>query len=351
MRVKEDSEEASFSTLTSREPPRNQQNIASGAGTGSVPITSNNNTAALCREIRIVQDLIERCLQLFLDKDEVVKTLFEQARIQPDFTRIGKSLVPPTSLLIFSSTYRNALPPTTLQVHNLITDKKNERLEQENAEFFKAYCIKLILKKQISVFNELLEKHHHLLNYAASLEYPLAPMQEGVQHMPVDNLHNGYTLLQQHPIPSTVHPQNDSMGTFSNYDLVYENPKSGNFHSTHMNYGGWMPMDNNTADKAPTQPFIKSEIPSPVSVAPFDQYPFVPREMPESMDPSSFDFAELSHVRSPGQVLLQPANAGFNNLSDIGEYSVSTGLRDPSEQNDNVDKFFADTIPATQSQS
>ncbi|XP_061956482.1 uncharacterized protein LOC133678241 isoform X1 [Populus nigra] len=316
MRVKEDLEEASFSTLSSREPPRNQQNIASGAGTGSVPITSNNNTAALCREIRIVQDLIERCLQLFLDKDEVVKTLFEQARIQPDFTRI---------------------------VWN--------RLEQENAEFFKAYCIKLILKKQISVFNELLEKHHHLLNYAAPLEYPLAPMQEGIQHMPVDNLHNGYTLLQQHPIPSTVHPQNDSMGTFSNYDLVYENPESGNFHSTHMNYGGWMPMDNNTADIAPTQPFTKSEIPSPVSVAPFDQYPFVPREMPKSVDPSSFDLAELSHVRSPGQVLLQTANAGFNNLSDIGEYLVSTGLRDPSEQNDNVDKFFADTIPATHSQS
>ncbi|XP_061956488.1 uncharacterized protein LOC133678241 isoform X4 [Populus nigra] len=245
MRVKEDLEEASFSTLSSREPPRNQQNIASGAGTGSVPITSNNNTAALCREIRI----------LFLDKDEVVKTLFEQARIQPDFTRI------------------------------------------------------------------------------------------------VDNLHNGYTLLQQHPIPSTVHPQNDSMGTFSNYDLVYENPESGNFHSTHMNYGGWMPMDNNTADIAPTQPFTKSEIPSPVSVAPFDQYPFVPREMPKSVDPSSFDLAELSHVRSPGQVLLQTANAGFNNLSDIGEYLVSTGLRDPSEQNDNVDKFFADTIPATHSQS
>ncbi|XP_061956486.1 uncharacterized protein LOC133678241 isoform X2 [Populus nigra] len=306
MRVKEDLEEASFSTLSSREPPRNQQNIASGAGTGSVPITSNNNTAALCREIRI----------LFLDKDEVVKTLFEQARIQPDFTRI---------------------------VWN--------RLEQENAEFFKAYCIKLILKKQISVFNELLEKHHHLLNYAAPLEYPLAPMQEGIQHMPVDNLHNGYTLLQQHPIPSTVHPQNDSMGTFSNYDLVYENPESGNFHSTHMNYGGWMPMDNNTADIAPTQPFTKSEIPSPVSVAPFDQYPFVPREMPKSVDPSSFDLAELSHVRSPGQVLLQTANAGFNNLSDIGEYLVSTGLRDPSEQNDNVDKFFADTIPATHSQS
>ncbi|XP_011001876.1 PREDICTED: uncharacterized protein LOC105109011 isoform X1 [Populus euphratica] len=314
MKVKEDSEEASFSTLKSREPPRNQQNITSGAGTGSVPIARNNNTAALCREIRIVQDLIERCLQLFLDKDEVVKTLFEQARIQPDFTRI---------------------------VWNI--------LEQENAEFFKAYCTKLILKKQISMFNELLEKHHHLLNYAAPLEYPLAPMQEGIQHMPVDNLHNGYTLLQQHPIPSTVHSHIDSMGTFFNYDLVYENPESGNFCSAHMNYGGWMPIDNTTAHIAPTQPFIKSESPSPVSVASLDQYPFVPREMPESMDPSSFAFAELSRVRSPGQVLLQPANAGFNNLADIGEYSFSTGLRDPSEQNDNVDKFFADTIPATHS--
>lgn len=58
------------------------------------------------------------------------------------------------------------------------------RLEQENAGFFKAYYTKLVLKKQIAQFNELLENHHNLLSYAAPLEAPLAPMQEGIQHMP-----------------------------------------------------------------------------------------------------------------------------------------------------------------------
>ncbi|KAF9671149.1 hypothetical protein SADUNF_Sadunf12G0017500 [Salix dunnii] len=222
-----------------------------------------------------------------------------------------------------------------------------------------------ILKKQISVFNELLEKHLHLFNYAAPLEDPWAPMQEGTQHMPGDplpwilysvesiiklkktswllkeyisrinvfstfspaaisvlyNLQNGYTLLQLHPTPSTVYPQNDSMRTFSHYDIVYENPQCGNIHSTQMNYGGCL-----------------------------------------------------------GQVLLQPANADFNNMADIGECSASTGFRDPSEQNDigklpvlsmvfldfqsasrfsmeflfsiaPVDELFADTVPAPRSQS
>ena len=56
-------------------------------------------------------------------------------------------------------------------------------MEQENAGFFKAYYTKLVLKKQIAKFNELLENHHNLLRYAAPLE-ALAPMQEGIQHMP-----------------------------------------------------------------------------------------------------------------------------------------------------------------------
>lgn len=85
---------------------RNQQNMTPGApgvGTGSVSIARNSRTASLCREIKIVQDLIERCLQLYMNKDEVVKTLLEQARIQPGFTSIGKSLIPhyKSSYLLF----------------------------------------------------------------------------------------------------------------------------------------------------------------------------------------------------------------------------------------------------------
>ncbi|KAI5561881.1 hypothetical protein POPTR_015G019500v4 [Populus trichocarpa] len=271
---------------------RNQQNMTPGApgvGTGSVSIARNSRTASLCREIKIVQDLIERCLQLYMNKDEVVKTLLEQARIQPGFTSI---------------------------VWN--------RLEQENAGFFKAYYTKLVLKKQIAQFNELLENHHNLLSYAAPLEAPLAPMQEGIQHMP---------------------------GTISNYDPVYENPECGSFLSTQMNYGMWMAMDNNAADIEPNHPFMKPEIPSPVSVTSHDHFPFIPREIQESVAPSAVEFAELSHLQSVRQVPLGPGNASFNNLVEAYSGSSSTGLLDPSEQNDNVEEFFVDTFPAASSQS
>ncbi|KAF9667385.1 hypothetical protein SADUNF_Sadunf15G0017500 [Salix dunnii] len=283
---------------------RNQQNMTSGApgvGPGSVTIASNSQTASLCREIKTVQDFIERCLQLYMSKDEVVKTLLQHARIQPGFTSI---------------------------VWN--------RLEQENTEFFKAYYTKLVLKKQIAKFNELLEDHHKLLSYAAPLEAPLAPMQEGIKHMPVNHLHKVYTLPQQHPIPSSSNSQNDSTCTISNYDPLYENPECSNFLASQMNYGRWklscgcflsdnlcacayysvMAMDNNAAYLEPIQPFMQPEIPSSVSVTSHGHFPFIPREIQDSVAPSDVEFAELSHVQSVRHVPFGPGNASFNNFAD-----------------------------------
>lgn len=37
-----------------------------------------------------VQNLIERCLQLYMNRDEVVKTLLSRARIDPGFTTLGR---------------------------------------------------------------------------------------------------------------------------------------------------------------------------------------------------------------------------------------------------------------------
>lgn len=37
-----------------------------------------------------VQNLIERCLQLYMNKEEVVKTLLNRARIDPGFTTLGR---------------------------------------------------------------------------------------------------------------------------------------------------------------------------------------------------------------------------------------------------------------------
>jgi uncharacterized protein (TIGR01589 family) len=74
-------------------------------------------------DIQMVQNLIERCLQLYLTKDEVITVLREQATIDPEFTQ-------------------------------LIWNK----LEEQNPDFFKCYYTRLKLKAQIVMFNHLLEQ-------------------------------------------------------------------------------------------------------------------------------------------------------------------------------------------------
>ena len=40
-------------------------------------------------DIQLVQNLVERCLQLYMDKKEVAYTLQTQAGIEPGFTGLG----------------------------------------------------------------------------------------------------------------------------------------------------------------------------------------------------------------------------------------------------------------------
>ncbi|KAG7549429.1 hypothetical protein ISN45_Aa06g003240 [Arabidopsis thaliana x Arabidopsis arenosa] len=74
-------------------------------------------------DIQLVQNLIERCLQLYMNQKEVVDTLLEQAKIEPGFTE-----------LVW------------------------QKLEEENREFFKAYYLRLMVKHQIMEYNKLLEQ-------------------------------------------------------------------------------------------------------------------------------------------------------------------------------------------------
>lgn len=74
-------------------------------------------------DIQMVQNLIERCLQLYLTKEEVISVLREQATIDPEFTQ-------------------------------LIWNK----LEEQNPDFFRCYYTRLKLKAQIVMFNHLLEQ-------------------------------------------------------------------------------------------------------------------------------------------------------------------------------------------------
>ncbi|KAF2586807.1 hypothetical protein F2Q70_00037549 [Brassica cretica] len=46
------------------------------------------------QDIQLVQNLIERCLQLYMNQKEVVETLLEQAKIEPGFTELGFASLP-----------------------------------------------------------------------------------------------------------------------------------------------------------------------------------------------------------------------------------------------------------------
>ncbi|KAJ3670233.1 hypothetical protein LUZ60_010557 [Juncus effusus] len=99
------------------------------------------------QDIQLVQNLIERCLQLYMPRSEVVDVLSYQAKIEPSFTE-----------LVW------------------------QKLEEENPEFFNAYYIRLTLKDQIVSFNQLLQDQFKLMS------------KEQVSAPPVSNGSNSSSL-------------------------------------------------------------------------------------------------------------------------------------------------------------
>ncbi|XP_042420958.1 uncharacterized protein LOC122014949 isoform X2 [Zingiber officinale] len=114
-------------------------------------------------DIQLVQNLIERCLQLYMNQKEVIDTLSIQAKIEPSFTQ-----------LVW------------------------QKLEEENREFFEAYHVRLIVKNQIMVFNKLLEKQVEMMQTACP---------SGVSRMP---LPNGSNSSSMHQPPLCYIPQHTS---------------------------------------------------------------------------------------------------------------------------------------------
>ncbi|KAL1312501.1 hypothetical protein HN51_039110 [Arachis hypogaea] len=108
------------------------------------------------QDIQLVQNLIERCLQLYMSQKEVVDTLLKQAKIEPGFTE-----------LVW------------------------QKLEEENQEFFQAYYLRLMLKQQIMQFNRLLEQQVELMHISPTVVASL-PTSNGthiptVASLPVSN--------------------------------------------------------------------------------------------------------------------------------------------------------------------
>lgn len=315
---------------------------------GSISISSNDGRKVSREDIELVQNLIERCLQLYMNREEVVKTLLNRARIEPNFTT-----------LVW------------------------QKLEEENAEFFRAYYIRLKLKKQIILFNHLLEHQYHL-TYPVQPKVPLAPIQNGIHPMPVNNLPMGYPVMQQPPIPSAGQPHLDPMG-LSSCHVVNGVPAPGNYHPIRINSGNDAMMESSAADMAPAIPLsngMSDMAVSPASVASSGHFPFTPSEMSGmSVDTSVLDTAFTSDVacsvglqlgsdngsgngrdslRSlaniPWNFSLSDLTADLSHLGDdlggLGNYSGppflnsdSDILLDSPDHDSLVEEFFVDSIP------
>ncbi|XP_010508025.1 PREDICTED: uncharacterized protein LOC104784673 [Camelina sativa] len=317
---------------------------------GSASGSSNDARKVSREDIEFVQNLIERCLQLYMSKDEVVKTLLSRARIDPGFT----SLV-------------------------------WQKLEEENAEFFRAYYIRMKLKRQIVVFNHLLENQYQLTKYHAHGKAPMVvPMQNGIHPMaPVNNMPMGYPVLQPHPqMHARGHPHLDPMGGVSSCHVVSGIPAPANFQPMRMNSGNDMVVDTTMADPAPVIPPSSgmSDVPvSPASAGSGGHFPFAASDMPDmGMDTAALDSAFTSDVTtSVGLELGSDGGAGssrdplrpfdqipwdfslsdltdLSNLGDLGaleNYPGSPFLPSDSDlmldspEQDDIDEFLVDPVP------
>ncbi|KAL3502321.1 hypothetical protein ACH5RR_036770 [Cinchona calisaya] len=345
------------STQASLESQSDQQNNATEApiaDSGSVSVSSNDGRRVSREDIELVQNLIERCLQLYMNRDEVVKTLLNRARIDPGFTT-----------LVW------------------------QKLEEENADFFRAYYIRLKLKKQIVLFNHLLKHQYDLMTYSGPPKIPLAPIQNGIHPMPGNTLPMGYPVLQPPQVSVTGQPHIDSMACgISSPHGVNGVHAPGNFHPMRMNAGNDVVVGNRAADVPPaiapsSAMSSMSEMPlSPTSVASSGHFPFTASEISGMVvDASALDTAFTSDVASsvglqlpsdnangnsrdslrslaqfPWNFSLSDLTADLSNLGDLGPLGNYPGspflpsdsdiLLDSPEQEDIVEEFFVDVQPS-----
>ncbi|CAH8368473.1 unnamed protein product [Eruca vesicaria subsp. sativa] len=304
----------------------------------SVSASSNDSRKISREDIELVQNLIERCIQLYMNKDEVVKTLLTRARIEPGFT----SLV-------------------------------WQKLEEGNPEFFRAYYIRLKLKKQIVVFNQLLEHQYHFMKHPpVPPNIPLAPVPNGMHHMaPVVGMQIGYPVLQ-HP-QMHVPPGHPATG-MSSCHVVNGVPAPAQFQPLRMNSTKDMVVDTTVEDAnlqvvPPSSGGMSEMAVSPASVASSGHFPFDASDM--VMDTSVLDSEFTADVGGEGagnttdslrsfdwDFSLSDLNADMSNLGDVyvgdleglGNYTGSPFLPSDSDilldspDQEDIEEFFADSV-------
>lgn len=132
-------------------------------------------------DIQLVQNLIEKCLQMYLSQREVVSTLHQQAKIEPGFTQ-----------LVW------------------------QKLEEQNPDFFRAYFTRLKLKDQINLFNHLLEQQVNVVQrMQRGWMQPPGMMVQPRAGMPMQSMamQPGMSVQSQFPAASQVKHEHDGLGS------------------------------------------------------------------------------------------------------------------------------------------
>ncbi|KAL5202479.1 hypothetical protein ABZP36_013431 [Zizania latifolia] len=254
----------------------------------SLSAASNDDKKVSREDIELVQNLIERCLQLYMDRGEVVRTLSTRARIEPGFTT-----------LVW------------------------QKLEEENSEFFRAYYIRLKLKKQINLFNQLLEHQYHLMKFPVQ-QVPLAQTQNGIRPMPVNNLPMGYPVLQQPGIPAPGQPHVNSMpcGPPSCH-VVNGIPAPGGYNPIRMSSGNGM-MENEMPGTAHTGAMSSEMAVSPSSAMSSNHVAFTPDISGMDVDASAVNATFGDDLGNGGPLQIGPDGGDSSSLGQqIWDFSLS----------------------------
>lgn len=357
---KQEAQRSSQSEWEQEDQPHKTQSEAEVIKSSTGVTSTANSQNVSCEDIQLVQNLIERCLQLYMNQAEVIKTLLNQAKIEPGFT----SLV-------------------------------WEKLEEQNRDFFKAYYTRLKLKKQITLFNHLLERQYQLMTMGIPTA-PFSSMQNGMHPPTLQHLPIGYPVLQQplHPVAGHHHMIPITSGACSPVENGH--PAQGSFQSIvkspAVDNMGESSMEVSRAMHSPCNSVSSmTDIPSsPASAMSSVPFPFKPMDlstvgmnlMPLDVTFMSGDIgnpdgagtlrgaAEAGSSKPRDSLRLLghlPRNFSFSDLTadltnggdlgSLGSYSGSPFLQDTelfteSPDIDEIDEdFFLDSITEPYSQS
>eukprot|EP01018_Ginkgo_biloba_P039027 Gb_40500 [translate_table: standard] len=150
-----------------------RQSQTVSAGPSTPPSSTGEARRISCQDIQMVQNLIEQCLQLYMNQQEAVSFLLNKAKIEPGFT-------------------------------GLVWQK----LEEQNTDFFKAYYTRLLLKQQITTFNELLKQQAELMPKMCPSNSASPPISNGLHASPMQHASIGYPVQQ----PAMAAPRIHNMG-------------------------------------------------------------------------------------------------------------------------------------------